>query len=70
MLVDIRSDLSSIDEKQFKQRNKHLWKRMGGRQHFYECSFEIRVTIGPSDILFELCKPFRSMTIAVIMRAL
>jgi hypothetical protein len=60
-LVDIRSDLSSIDEKQFKQRNKHLWKRVGGRQHFYECTFEIRVNIGPSDILFELCKSFSTM---------
>lgn len=58
-LVEIRSDLSSVDEKQFKSKNKHLWKRMGVRkQHFYECTFEIRVNIGPSDILFELCKAF------------
>jgi len=59
----VKSDLSSIDEKQFKQKNKHLWKRMGGKQHFYECTFEILVKIGPSDIIFELCKSFLSINL-------
>jgi hypothetical protein len=54
-LCELESDLSLVDEKELKEKNKHLWKRIGGKQHYFECKFEIKVTIGPADIMFELC---------------
>ncbi|KAF2433505.1 hypothetical protein EJ08DRAFT_583792 [Tothia fuscella] len=53
-VCDLTSDLSSIDEKQFTEKNKRFWKRLSGKQRCYECTFYIKVNIGPADIFFEL----------------
>lgn len=52
-LCDIESDLSGQDEKNFKEKNKKIWKP-GPR--YYRVDYQIKVLIGPADLRFELCE--------------
>ena len=54
-LCDVESDLSGIDEKRFKEKNKGFWKP-GDR--YYEVHFQVKVLIGAADLRFELCESF------------
>lgn len=51
MLCEISSDLSAADEKKFVAKNAHFWSL---KKHYLRIEYEIRVTIGPADIRFEL----------------
>jgi hypothetical protein len=52
ILCALESDLSSVEELEFKERNKHFWK-LG--KPYREVKYEIKVLIGAADIRFELC---------------
>lgn len=47
------SDLSSIDERMFKVKNRRLWQP---GEPYYEISYQVKVIIGAADLRFELCK--------------
>ena len=49
----MESDLSRIDEKRFKKKNKRFWKP---GQPYYEVRYQVKVVIGSADLRFELCK--------------
>ncbi|KAI9704654.1 MAG: hypothetical protein M1820_005402 [Bogoriella megaspora] len=50
-LCDIESDLSSADERQFKEKNRQFWKP---GERYFSVRYQVRVIIGPADLRFEL----------------
>ncbi|KAK5165270.1 uncharacterized protein LTR77_009368 [Saxophila tyrrhenica] len=52
-LCEVESDLSQVDEKRFKEKNKKFWKP--GRL-YYQVAYQVQVIIGPADLIFELCQ--------------
>ena len=52
ILCEVRSDLSTADERQFKRKNRHFWNT--GKPYF-RIDYQVKVLIGPADIRFELC---------------
>lgn len=51
VLCEISSDLSSVDEKKFTEKNRRFWS-LG--KHYFKVEYQVRVLIGPADIRFEL----------------
>lgn len=51
ILCEIRSDLSSADEKKFIEKNRNFWSL---KKHYLRIEYAVRVLIGPADIRFEL----------------
>lgn len=52
-LCEVTSNLSSIEESRFKKKNRHWWSI---RKPYLRADYQIRVVIGPADIIFQLCK--------------
>ena len=52
-LCEVESDLSNVDEKKFKEKNKQFWKP---GQPYYDVLYQVKVIIGSADLRFELCK--------------
>lgn len=53
ILCEVQSDLSAADDKHFKRKNRHFWT---AGKTYLRVDYQVRVLIGPADILFELCK--------------
>jgi hypothetical protein len=51
-LCEVESDLSNIDEKRFKEKNKQFWR---SKKAYFEVSYQVKVIIGSADLMFELC---------------
>ncbi|MCJ1354012.1 MAG: hypothetical protein MMC33_003999 [Icmadophila ericetorum] len=50
-LCNVESDLSTADEKKFKEKNKHFWQL---KQRHLVVHYLIKVLVGPADIRFQL----------------
>jgi len=53
ILCEVQSDLSAADEKNFKRKYRHFWT---AGKTYLRVDYQVRVLIGPADILFELCE--------------
>ena len=51
-LCEVQSDLSTADEKKFKEKNRHFWNT---GERYLRAEYQVKVVIGPADIRFELC---------------
>lgn len=51
-LCSVMSDLSIIDERIFKVKNRRLWQ---SGEPYYEIKYQVKVIIGAADLHFELC---------------
>jgi hypothetical protein len=52
-LCEVESDLSTADEKKFKEKNHRFWNK---GERYFKVEYQVKVVIGPADIRFELCK--------------
>lgn len=53
VLCEVKSDLSTVDEKKFKMKNRHWWQF---KQKYMRVDYMVKVVVGPADLSFQLCK--------------
>jgi hypothetical protein len=53
VLCEVKSDLSTVDEKKFKMKNRHWWQF---KQQYMRVDYMVKVVVGPADLSFQLCK--------------
>jgi hypothetical protein len=53
VLCEVKSDLSTVDERKFKRKNRHWWQF---KQQYMRIDYVVKVVLGPADLSFQLCK--------------